>query len=147
MQHRILYSSLHAAHLTACCALTVDDVVAASYATASARMLIASYNRKLIVACRYQTLWTDANCSDAVKDAYILQSVLPDGFVLSSYYALSRKLLSLASNKKNKTKNEEGHRRCIRGLQSEEAYEPTEDPRKLDTTQLLTRLLGERGGA
>ena len=88
------------AHLTARYALDAEGVVETSYYN----MLTACCNKQLSAVYRYQTLWTDANWSDAVKETYIMQSVLPSDFVLSIYYAMSREMLALASNKKSQTK-------------------------------------------
>ena len=57
-------------------------------------MLTAPFSRQLSAMYRYQTLWTDAHWSDAIKEKYILESVLPDDFVLSVYYAASRDMLA-----------------------------------------------------
>ena len=76
--------------LTTRCAL--DDIVSTKF------------DSMLSDIFRYQTLWTDSNWSDTVKEKYILESVLPDDFVLSTYYAASREMLALASNKKSQAK-------------------------------------------
>ena len=61
-------------------------------------------NKQMSAACEYQTLRTDANWPDAIREKYILESVLPNDFVLSTYYARSREMLAQASHKKSKPK-------------------------------------------
>ena len=87
-------------HLTARRVLAADAIVAANFPC----MLATPCNRQPSAVCSYQTLWTDANWSDAIREKYILESVLPDDFVLSTYYARSREMLARASHKKGKSK-------------------------------------------
>ena len=91
---------------------------------------------------RYQTLWTDEHWSVAVRETYILESVLPDDFVLSTYYAKSREMLRLTSNRKNQAKQKtipagspgEGYR-------IKRVLEPPVNISTLNKTQLIAEVL------
>ena len=126
------------AHLVARYALNAEGVVETSYFN----MLTANYSRQLSAVLRYQTLWTDANWTDDIEEAYILQSELPADFVLSAYYAMSREMLALASNKKNKPKVKKV---VTAGCAPEDyrvkrVYEPTVDLSKLNKGQLIAEV-------
>ena len=105
-------------------------------------MLTAPFSRQLSAVYRYQTLWTDEHWSDAIKEKYILESVLPDDFVLSVYYAASRDMLAQQSNKKSKPKL----KKVLTGCPAEDyrvkrVHEPTVDLKTLNKTQLVAEVL------
>ena len=99
-------------------------------------------SKQLSALCRYQTLWTDANWSDDIKEKCILESVLPDDFVLSTYYARSKDMLAQASHKKSKSKVKKVLTGCpaedyrVKGL-----HDPTVELKSLNKTQLMAEVL------
>ena len=103
-------------------------------------MLTTPFSRQLSAVYRYQTLCKDEHWSDAIKEKYILESVLPDDFVLSTYYAASRDMLAQQSNNKSKPKLKK-----VPGCPAEEyrvkrVHEPTVDLKTLSKAQLLAEV-------
>ena len=98
---------------------------------------------QLTADIRYQTLWTDAHWNDEIREAYIVDSVLPADFNLSNYRRLSREMLIQDSAKKNRTKMKkvtgcpaEG----AEGYRVKRILDPPVDLSTLNRAQLLTRL-------
>ena len=87
--------------------MDIGHAIGTVFAAGLPYMLTAPFSRQLSAIYRYQTLWTDAHWSGAIKEKYILKSAPPDDFVLSTYYAASRDMLAQQSNKKSKSKLKE----------------------------------------
>ena len=105
-------------------------------------MLTTPCSRKPSAMHRYQTLWTDAHWSDAIKEKYIImEGTLPDDFVLSTYYAASRDMLAQQSNKKSKSKMKKVTGCPAEDYRVKRPHEATVDLKTLNKAQLLAEVL------
>jgi hypothetical protein len=104
-------------------------------------MLAAPFSKQLSVVYRYQTLWADPHWSDAIKEKYILESVLPEDFVLSTYYAASRNILAQQSNKKSKPKLTKVPGCPAGEYRVKRLHEPSIDLKTLNKAQLVAEVI------